>query len=145
MTPDERVRRFLEAMTAWERDAYPTITNGLSTAGFDSSPDLAAAVAALQAIFDAHLTDKGKSDDRFGRRWANRRRIPVVQTPPQYDQVVASVESTSKKTTFHVVTTHRTIPASSWRYTVVVDASGEPRIDDLRGRVGASDWKRYSY
>jgi hypothetical protein len=145
MTPEERVRRFLDAMTAWELRAEPIIVAGLGRADFDGSPELASEVRSLEAIWSEHLTDKGRSAARFGRRLDNRRRIPVVQRPAQYDHDVLRTEDGAKKSTCYVVTKSRWNPLEEFRFTIAV-VKGEPRIDDLKRRVPPTgDWLKASY
>ena len=142
MTPEERVRAFLDAMTAWEPRAQRAITTGVSAAEDESLK------AALRAIYDEHLSDKGKAPARFGRNLAGPG--PTVQDPPKFDQDVQRVEDGPKKSLFYVMTKPRHDPNTGWRFTVAVDAKGVPRIDDLHGapmREGklVGEWAKFGY
>lgn len=133
MTPAERVRQFLDAMCAWERvcnGTFMKLRQGeLDEAAFARATE--ADCASLVAIFDEHLTVKAKGPDRFGMRLPK----PYCTDPPQYDQEIESTDKGPKESTFYVVTKNRSGPSTKFRYSVVVDPDGTPRIDDLRDAI----------
>jgi hypothetical protein len=141
MTPEERVRLFLTAMTQWEPTAVRAVTSG-------TAAEKEAIRSSLQAIYEEHLSTKGKSAARFGRNLVGPG--PSVQDPPKFDQEVAKTESGPKKGVVYVTAKPRKDPNTAWRFTVVVDAKGDAKIDDLHGapmRNGevVGEWAKFGY
>jgi hypothetical protein len=129
MTPEERVRAFLDAMTAWEPRALRAITTGASATEKES----------VKAGFGPSTTSTCRTRGR-----------PSVQDPPKFDQDVQRVEDGPKKSLFYVMTKPRHDPNTGWRFTVAVDAKCVPRIDDLHGapmREGklVGEWAKFGY
>jgi hypothetical protein len=141
MKPEERVLRFCDAMADWERRALVA----LKTA--DSPESRKGAYDRLVAIFDEHLSEKGKKPSSFGQRLGGGPRLGggSASEPPQYAQVLERVEG-GRGGLVYVVTRSGPggMPNTRWRYAVRVDAAGECRIDDARacvvGADGAEKW-----
>jgi hypothetical protein len=115
-------------MTKWERSVYKKI-------GKTTPADAAALKKELQSIFDENLTTKGKSPARFGVRLTSGL---TAGDPPEFDQEVIVVKDGPKPGVFHVVTKHRKMSNTLWRY-VVVDSDGLMAIDDRQTRVLSKD------
>ena len=143
MTPEERVRMFLDAMLAWERRVFPTCTT-------DTREQMQAHTAGLLAIFREHLTEKGRGPKEWGKKIHPTRGIPTSFSDGQYDQEIDRVETTGRKTTFYVFTSWRPNPTMVYRYKVVVDGAGESRVDEMRsgsvfGGKSPDKWRSYTY
>jgi hypothetical protein len=67
--PDERVRSFLDDMSRWEQRVFPAFV-GAGEAQLTRWAD------ELRAIFDAHLTEKGKGPRGWGKKIHPTRGIP---------------------------------------------------------------------
>jgi hypothetical protein len=124
LTPEERVRSFMAAMTEWEPRAHKALLEG-DKAGREALKEQ------LRKIYDEHLSAKGKGAGRFGKNLVGPG--PALQDPPKFDQDVSRTEGGAKKSIFYVITKPRRDPNTLWRFTVTVDASGTPLIDDLQG------------
>ena len=98
MTPEERVRLFLDAMHEWERRVFPKAVRA-------TDAEMKAWVGELRAIFDAHLTAKGKGPKNWGKKIRTQRRTSTraCQTGSTDQEIVHIVEPfPKKKTSFHV-------------------------------------------
>ena len=134
MSPEERLQQFMDAMKEWE---LKTFTLEPETEEFR-----AAAGAALQAIFNTHLSAKGKDLKHWGTRLASG----SASSPPQYDQELIKTEDGPKPSTVYAYTKHRTTPRKWWRYAIITGADGDPRIDDLKSTyVEGGEWGRGMY
>jgi hypothetical protein len=141
MTPEERVRAFLDAMTEWEPRAHSGLLSGQKVHEGPIRDQ-------LRAIYEEHCSAKGKGPARFGRNLLGGGQGLSAQ--PKFDQDVLQVEDGPKKSLFYVMTKPRHDPNTGWRFTVAVDAKGVPRIDDLHGapmREGklVGEWAKFGY
>jgi hypothetical protein len=128
MAPDQRVRQFPDAMTEWEQATFPLIATGHLRDDFDRIK--AEARRSLQIIFEQHLSPKGRGKERFGKRLVGA--MPYVSDPPQYEMDIESSEAGPKSSLVYVRTSPRRDPSWRYRLSVIIDASGEAWIDDLR-------------
>src|SRR5260370_23010383 len=140
MTPEERVRSFMAAMVEWEPRVHQALITG-------AKAEWQSLIGELRTLYDQHLSAKGKGANRFGRNLVSG---PAVSNPPKFDQGIERVENGAKKSLFYVITKPRKDPFTVWRFTVTVDASGTPWIDDLHGKAVSHDgpkgeWSRFGY
>jgi hypothetical protein len=124
MTPEDRVTQFCAAMLEWESWYFPL----LSTAHLrgDMPEVMAEAQKRLRPIFAAHLTEKARGPQRFGKLLDR----PHAGSPSRYDQTTGPVEPAGKKNLSYVRSQPRHDPNTSYRFTIAADL-----IDDLRSAV----------
>jgi len=141
VTPEERVRAFMTAMTACRSEAHEV----------QASRDNArreALTERLRAIYEEHCSAKGKGPNRFGRNLIGPG--PVVD-PPKFNQEILRVENGPKKSVSYVITKPRADTNTLWRFTVTVDKAGTPLIDDLHGIALTpagkphGEWAKFGY
>jgi hypothetical protein len=142
VTPEERVRLFMAAMTEWEPRAHSALLSGQRV-------HEGAIRDQLRAIYEEHCSVKGKGPARFGRNLMGGGQ--GLSTPPKFDQDVLQVEPGPKKLVFHVITKPRADPNTLWRFTITVDKAGTPLIDDLHGIALTTagephgEWAKFGY
>ena len=140
LTPEERVRLFLDAMNEWERRVFPRAVGA-------TDAQMKGWVAELRAIFDAHLTEKGKGPKNWGKKIHPTKDVFTSVSDQQYDQAIVRVEPVPKrKAKFYVFTTARRDANTAYRFTVVVDEHGVPLVEEQRWCVVVNgtptgDWK----
>lgn len=129
MTPEERVRAFALAMADWERWYVKQSRASRGTAWEELQAFKEQARDRLREIFAEHLTEKGRSEARFGAKL----RSLSASRPPKYEQEIRRVEPGGKPNRVYVVTEGG---MNTWfRYTVTTAEGNEPLIDELRARV----------
>ena len=139
MTPDDRVRLFLDAMTQWERRVFPELTTA-------AQAQMKRWTDELRAIFDAHLTIKGKGPKHWGRKIHPTKGVPTSVSDRQYDQEIVRVDPGPTKSSCFVVARPRRDPNTAYRFKVVIDKAGVPWVDEQRWCVVVDgkmteDWK----
>lgn len=139
MPPAERVRRFLDAMSAWERRVFPQFVGA-------TEPQMRGWADELRAIFDAHLSSTGKGPKNWGKKLHPTRGIPTNVSDRQYDQEIVGVEPGSTKASCYVLARPRQDPHTAFRFKVVVDTAGVPWVDAQQwcvvvGGEPRGDWK----
>jgi len=127
MSPEERVLAFTKAMFEWERKVFR---------GFEKSTreDNQQAAKELRAIYDDHLSEKGKGLKEFGRKIHPKYGTPVSVSDGQYAQALLRVDRGPRKSPVYVITTGAR-DFTAYRYKVVIDAEGVPWIDEMRACV----------
>ena len=143
MTPEERLRAFLDAMLTWERRVSPIFVQS-------TLAEMQAETVPLLAIFAEHLTEKGRSSKEWGKKIHPKNGIPTCVADGQYDQEIERVAPTLRKTTFYAFTRWRPDPAMVYRYKIVVDEQGEAHVDEMRygsvvGGKPPEKWRSYTY
>jgi hypothetical protein len=125
MTAEQRVRLFLDAMAAWERRVFRAFTHA-------DAAQKAQWVVELRAIYDAHLTAKGKGPKAWGKKIHPTKHVVTNVSDGQYDQNIVRVDPGPTKSSSFVIGVPRRNPNTAYRFKVVVDKAGEPRVDELR-------------
>jgi hypothetical protein len=139
MTPDERVRLFLDAMSQWERRVLPEFVKA-------DEVQMKRWAEELRVIFDAHMTAKGKGPRGWGRTIHPTRGIPTSVSDRHCDQEIVRIDPGPTKSSSFVVTHARQDANTAYRFKVVVDKAGVPWVDEQRWCVIAQgkmteDWK----
>jgi hypothetical protein len=139
MTPEERVQLFLDAMSGWERRVFPKFVKA-------NAAQMKRWADELRAIFDAHLTAKGKGPRGWGKKIHPTKGVPTSVSDRQYDQEIVRVDPGPTKSSFFVIARPRQDPNTAYRFKVVADKAGVFWVDEQRWCVVAQgkmteDWK----
>jgi hypothetical protein len=142
VTPEERVRAFMTAMTEWEPRAHSALLSGEKVREGPIRDQ-------LRTLYEEHCSAKGKGPARFGRNLLGGGQ--GLSAEPKFNQEILRVENGPKNSVFYVITKPRADPNTLWRFTVTVDKAGTPLIDDLHGIALTRDgephgeWAKFGY